>query len=266
MSTESTHVGLQICQDMSKSVTQNVNRRLSKTNSRVWALMSKCWARNKHVHMAVHRELMKSVIKPSLTSGLQALTIVDIGLKPLERFQDKMIRRSCSQRRRSSVIPLEMILQITPLRCDYHLSVLSLFHNIWTNPGPCSELLLHLLRDQSLKDLYWPHYVKRILYKYNLPDAEFILTREPVTKIAFKEFVKKHVRSHHAAISEMRILKSNLYRFIFAKDFSFERKKLHPILNAAHTRRQTLSLKLQFCETHHKLRHTASNSSFPESV
>ena len=45
-------------------------------------------------------------------------------------------------------------------------------------------------------------------------------------------------------ISEMRILKSNLYRFIFAGDFSFERRKLHPIINAAHTRRQTLSLKL----------------------
>ena len=124
VSLESTHVGLQICQDMSKSVTQNVNRRLSKTNSRVWALMSKCWARNRHVHMTVHRELMKTVIKPSLTSGLQALTIVDSGLKPLERFQDKMLRRTCSQRKRSSVVPLEMILQITPLRCDYHLSVL----------------------------------------------------------------------------------------------------------------------------------------------
>ena len=56
--------------------------------------------------------------------------------------------------------------------------------------------------------------------------------------------LSQEVSSHHAAISEMRILKSNLYRFIFAKDFSFERKKLHPILNAAHTRRQTLSLRL----------------------
>ena len=179
---------------------------------------------------------MKSVIKPSLTSGLQALTIVDTGLKPLERFQDKMLRRSCSQRKRSSVIPLEMILQITPLRCDYHLSVLSLLHNIWANPGPCSELLLHLLRDKSLKDLYWPHNVTRILAKYNLPDAEFILTREPVSKLTFKNYVKPRVQAHHSVISEMRILKSNLYRFIFAGDFSFERRKLHPILNAAHSR------------------------------
>ena len=41
-STESTHVGVQVCQDQKKSVTQNVNRRLAKTNSRVWSLMSKC--------------------------------------------------------------------------------------------------------------------------------------------------------------------------------------------------------------------------------
>ena len=206
--------------------------------------MSKCWARNRHLHLAVHRELMKSVIKPSLTSGLQALTIIDTGIKPLERFQDKMLRRSCSQRRRSSVIPIEMILQITPLKCDYHLSVLALLHNIWSNPGPCSELLLHLLRDTTLKDRYWPHNVSRILSKYNLPDAEFILTQKPVTKEAFKKFVTHHVRSHYAEVSEMRILRSNLYRFIFSSDFSFERKKLHPIMLAAHTRRQTLSLKL----------------------
>ena len=206
--------------------------------------MNKCWARNRHLHLSVRRELLKSVIKPSLTSGLQALTIVDTGLKPLEKFQDKALRRSCSQRKRSSVILLEMILQITPLRCDYHLSVLSLLHNIWTNPGPCSDLLLHLLRDQTLKDLYWPHNVTRILTKYNLPDAEFILTREPVTKITFKNFVKARVISHHAATSETRIMRSNLYRFIFAGDFSLERKKLHPILTTAHTRRQTLSLKL----------------------
>ena len=155
-----------------------------------------------------------------------------------------MLRRTCSQRKRSSVIPLEMILQITPLKCDYHLSVLSLLHNIWLNPSPCSELLLHLLRDESLKGLYWPHNVTRILAKYNLPGAEFILTSDPISKKAFNTFVKKQVREHFATVSEMRLLKSSLYRFIFAGDFSFERKKLHPILRAAHTRRQTLSLKL----------------------
>ena len=43
VSRESTHVGVQICQEQKSSVTQNVNRRLSKTNARTWQLMAKCW-------------------------------------------------------------------------------------------------------------------------------------------------------------------------------------------------------------------------------
>ncbi len=244
VSMESTHVGLQILQDQSKSVTQNVNRRLSKTNARVWGLMSKCWAQHRHVNLAVHRELIKSVVKPSLTSGLQALTIVDTGLKPLEKFQDKMVRRTVSHRRRSSVLPLEMILQIPPLKCDYHQSVMSLLYNIWINPGPCQDLMLHLLRDKSLKTLHWPHNVTRILNRYELPGAEYILTSKPVTKTAFKTFMKEKIVSYHVNVSEGRLMRSNLYRFIYANDFSFARKILHPMLRAAHTRRQTLSMKL----------------------
>ena len=61
ISQESTHVGLQIVQNMKNSVTVNVNRRLAKTNSRTWQLMSKAWARHSHIHIQVHRELITSV-------------------------------------------------------------------------------------------------------------------------------------------------------------------------------------------------------------
>ena len=77
-----------------------------------------------------------------LLSGLQALTITDPSLKPLEQFQDQMIRRTVSQRKRSSVVPLELILQIHPLKCEYHMSVLSLLFNIWCTGGNCYERTL----------------------------------------------------------------------------------------------------------------------------
>ena len=187
--------------------------------------------------MKVHCELIRTVVKPSLTSGLQAQTIPDGGLKPLEQFQDKMVRRSCSQRRRSSVIPLEMILNIAPLRSVYHQSVLSLLYNIWVNPGSCSELLMKVLDDKSLKDTYWPHNVTRILNMYNLPGADVILSSEPVTKTCFKVYMRDKILTHYMTISEGRLMRSNLYRFIYKSDFSFNKKKLHPIIAGTHTRR-----------------------------
>ena len=160
------------------------------------------------------------------------------------KISKKMIRRSCSLRKKSSVIPLEMILQILPLICDYHQSVLALLYNIWANPWSCSELLLNLLKDSSLKTLYWPHNVTRILNMYNLPGAQFILESEPVSKPFFKQFVKTKIRSHHMSISEDSIMKSNMYRFIYKGDFSYAWKKPHPIISSATTRRQTLVQKL----------------------
>ena len=45
-------------------------------------------------------------------------------------------------------------------------------------------------------------------------------------------------------ISEGRLMRSNLYRFIYQGDYSFSNKKLHPIIAGTHTRRQALALKL----------------------
>ena len=101
-----------------------------------------------------------------------------------------------------------------------------------------------ILQDESLKDLYWPQNVTKILRKYDLPGAKFILECEPVTKSAFKRFLRNRVMEHHVNISEGRLMKSNLYRFIYQGDFSFNRKIQHPMIQAATTRRQTLGLKL----------------------
>ena len=155
-----------------------------------------------------------------------------------------MVRRSCSQRRRSSVIPLEMILNIAPLRSDYHQSVLSLLYNIWVNPGSCSELLMKVLEDKSLTDTYWPHNVTRILNMYNLPGADVILSGQPVTKTCFNVYMRDKILTHYMRISEGRLMRSNLYRFMYKSDFSFNKKKLHPIIAGTHTRRQALALKI----------------------
>ena len=237
-------MGLQIVQNMKTSVTVNVNRRLAKTNSRTWQLMSKAWARHSHIHVQVHRELINSVTKPSLLSGLQALTIPDNGLTPLVRYQEKMLRRTGSFRKKSSVVLLEMIMQITPLLGDYHLNVFSLLYNVWVTRGPCYELMLHLLKDKNLKSLYWPMNVAKMLEKYDMPDPLFILESEPIEKVAFKNYVKSRVRNYQMEESEGKILRSSLYRFVYKDDFSYNRKKLHPLVTAATTRRQTAVLKL----------------------
>ena len=163
ISPQSVHVGLVICQDDKQSVTVNVNRRLAKTNAKTWAVMSKCWSRHKNIHILVHREMIRSITKPMLLSGLQALTIPDTGIKPLSNYQDKMIRKTASVRKKASVILLEMILQVSPLLADYHKSVLALMFNMWITRGSCYELVIKILEDKTLKKDYWPKNLNKIL-------------------------------------------------------------------------------------------------------
>ena len=81
-----------------ESTNHNLNRRLAKTNAKVWLLMSKCWAKNKHIQVTEHSYKKKCITKPMLLSGLQALTITDPSLKPLEQFQDQMIRQIAKEK------------------------------------------------------------------------------------------------------------------------------------------------------------------------
>ena len=244
ISKESVHVGLVICQDQSSSVTVNINRRLAKTNARTWQIMNKCWSQRRTIHLTIHRELIKSITKPMLLSGLQAVTIPDNDLKPLSRYQDKMVRKTANVRKSASVILLEMILQVTPLIADYHRSVISLLYNIWVTKGSCYDLMIKLLEDDTIKKNYWPHHASRILSLYDLPDAYSILKSQPVAKKAFKDFVKFKIEQHYADISNSRIFSSSLYRFVYHGDFTFTRKKLHPMVTAATTRREIIGLKL----------------------
>ena len=188
--------------------------------------------------------MIKSITKPSLLSGLQALTIPDTGLKPLTKYQDKMVRKTASVRKKASVVALEMILQISPLIADYHKSVLSLLYNMWVTRGSCYELMIKILEDQTLKSEYWPTNVNKILSKYELPGALTILKSTPIEKNTFKKFIKEKIGTFHLENSESKLMRSNLYRFIFKDDFSFERKKVSPMISAATTRKQIVGLKL----------------------
>ena len=188
--------------------------------------------------------MIKSITKPSLLSGLQALTIPDTGLKPLTKYQDKMVRKTASVRKKASVVALEMILQISPLIADYHKSVLSLLYNMWVTRGSCYELMIKILEDQTLKSEYWPTNVNKILSKYELPGALTILQSTPIEKNTFKKFIKEKIGTFHLENSESKLMRSNLYRFIFKDDFSFERKKVNPMISAATTRKQIVGLKL----------------------
>ena len=115
----------------------------------------------------------------------------------------------------------------TIVNCDLnHVSVIEMDSNIYIY-----ELLLKIVDDDTLKDTYWPHNVDKILKKYNLPGIKHILKSEPITKSAYKGIMNTTVLDYHYAISETRIMKSKLYRFIYRGDFSFMRKTLHPLVS-----------------------------------
>ena len=49
-----------------ESTNHNLNRRLAKTNAKVWLLMSKCWAKNKHIQVTEHSYKKKMYYKTNV--------------------------------------------------------------------------------------------------------------------------------------------------------------------------------------------------------
>ena len=167
---ESTHVGVEIVQDQTQSAVINVRKRVAKTNSRSWTFMNKCWTLDNAVNILVHRELINTIVKPMLITGLQSLTISDNEFKPASHYQDVMIRRVIGQRTYAGTTPLELILQIKPLLGEFHKAILSLFYNLWSVGGPALEFDKGILRDRTLRN-FWIHNVNRILKKLELLGA-----------------------------------------------------------------------------------------------
>ena len=240
----SLHVGLNVCQDPRRTEKSNVDLRLAKARGKTFAVMGKVWQERRQIKMETSREMIRGVLKPTLTAGLSALCIQPNDLEPLVKFVEKILRRTFTVRDKAMTAPLYQLLQVAPLECDLSCQVMSLVHNVWTLDGPVKDLCIYLLKETGLKQTYWTTHVNKLCQRYMIPSLDKMLEREPPSKQAFKAFAHGKIKSYYSERLKSKIQRSSSLRYIHEDDFDFRDKKLHPLITTAYNKREVVAMKI----------------------
>ena len=240
----SLHVGLDVCQNIKETERSNVALRVGKAQNKTFAVMGKLWQEKKQIKLEASREVFRGVIKPTLTAGLAALCVENNDMEPINRFCEKILRRTFRVREKSMVDPLYQILQVAPPQCDLHCQVFALLYNIWKLEGPVKDLVSHLLNDRSLKLKYWPMHVNKLCKQFVIPSIQEMFALDPPDKSAFKSFANERIKNYYSEKLKSKIQRSVSLRLIHPDDFDFQSKKLSPIITTAYTRREVVAMKI----------------------
>ena len=240
----SLHVGLDVCQNLKETERSNVAIRVAKAQNKTFAVMGRLWQEKKQIKLDASREVFRGVIKPTLTAGLAALCVEDTDMDPINKFCEKILRRTFRVREKAMVEPLYQILQVAPPQCDLHCQVFALLYNIWKLEGPVKDLVTHLLSDRSLKLKYWPMHVNNLCKQFVIPKIEDLFGLEPPSKAAFKGFANERIKNFYSDKLQSKIQRSSSLRLVHPEDFDFRSKKLSPLLTTAYTRREVIGMKI----------------------
>ena len=122
----------------------------------------------------------------------------------------------------------------------------SLFHNIWVSDTPLKKLCIFILEDKKLSkiDSLWINYIAKLFKTIHISHPLSLLRSHPPSKKAWKSFIKDSFIQIAEDRLVNKILQEDSYRWIDPQDFSFFRKKIHPIIAHAVTPREVLLSKL----------------------
>ena len=143
----SSHVGLTVCQDLTQTEKVNISTRVAKCRSKTFATMGTAWSKKRQLKLEISRELLRSIIKPTLTSGMAALCVNETEAWPIIQHVEVAVRRSFNLREKACVAPLIQMIQVSPVLCDLHTQIFSLVHNIWIRDGPTKDLVKYILKN-----------------------------------------------------------------------------------------------------------------------
>ena len=158
----------------------------------------------------VSRPLLKSIVAPVLSSGLQALCLRIQHTKRLQRSQNLVLRRTYMVGKIAPTSPLLLMLSILPMEGGIHYQLLSLFNNIANLPGPAKTLLIFLFETPHLKRYHWSKYLRDICAQYSLPDPGTIIKMPNVNKQHWKEIIRPRILEFHDRRLKQKINRGSL--------------------------------------------------------
>ena len=234
---EAVHLGLIQCQDTSRTELVNVRARIRKASSKLLTMFGHRFSSKMPIKMSLNKLIWNTYIKPTVLTGLNALTVSDEALKELKQFEETVLRRMFKVRNKASVTPLYEISGIEPIEAALHKQTFSLFYNFWLNPQtPSSKVNKIILQNPTkYKKTYWPNHVRNLSIKYNIPPPLQLLSEPIPNKEKWKKYVAEKVNSHHNSKIKERITEMKTTSFLIDNKIQKYNKTGKQFINTAET-------------------------------
>ena len=180
---------------------KNVDKNIKAARNTLFGFLGNIFSYRCRLSARLQYHTWQVYIKPTLCSRLSALPLRPSAVSPLRSFHHKVLRSILKLSPHSPVVPLYFLLGELPIEASLHISVLSLFWNIWSNPRTKAfEVLKYLLAMSGTNSLTWSAHVRLLFQLYSLPDPLVLLSMPPWPKQRWKEHTKVAVTTHHEFI------------------------------------------------------------------
>ena len=192
VSEDNEHLGLIVSGQDEEA--KNVDENIQQCRSSLFALLGPAFSFKSKVspNVQIHSQLACT------SSGLAALPVRPAQAQPLVVFHHKILR-GCMKLSSSSPIPaLYFLLGELPIVTTLHLDVLTLFHNIWSNPDTTiHEITKYILKMADSQSVTWAAHVRTLCQLYDLPDPLHLLQQEDAwPKSKWKNWCSAKVKSY----------------------------------------------------------------------
>ena len=180
---------------------KNVDKNIKAARESLFGFLGNIFGYKCKLSQTVQYHTWTVFIKPVLMKGLSALPVRPPILKPMIKFHHKILRGMLKLSQYSPIAPLYFLLGEPPIEASIHMSVFSLFWNIWINPQTkVFEVVKYLLMMSGDSSVTWSAHVRILFGLYNLPDPLTLLSSPPWSKERWKSHAKAAVLTYHEAL------------------------------------------------------------------
>ena len=126
------HIGLIVSGQAEEA--KNVDANIQQCRNSLFAMLGPAFSFKSKVSPKVQFHLWRTYCQPVVSSGLAALPVRPAQTQHLTVFHHKVLRGFLRLSSSSPVPALYFLLGEMPIVANIHLDILTLFHNIWSNP------------------------------------------------------------------------------------------------------------------------------------
>ena len=176
---------------------KNVDINITKCRNSIFGLLGPVFAYSCKLSPSVKLHLWRIYCLPVLRSGLSSLPIRPTVLKPMQIFQNKILRGFLELSDSSPVPSLYFLSGELPIEGRLHLDFLSLFFNILSNPQTkVFEIVKYILMMTDNRSTTWSAHLRMLCIMYGLPDPLRLMSTPP-TKSEWQTLTQTKVTVYH---------------------------------------------------------------------